>query len=379
MDWVRAGDDGRGRHRRPPTGGSALGSGWSGGRGPAGGQRWKRVDEDIARQQPANADVTGAAQQLLANALDHYKVALRASGRAGAYLRGRGISADTAAKFGVGYARASWQDLGPVLAGQPEAVVEATGLVVRREDGGGFDRFRDRIMFPIRDAMGFVVGFGARVLDGAVTDAKYLNSPEGPVFRKRESLFGLWEARQAIKSSGQVVVMEGYVDVISSAQAGVENVVATLGTACTVEQLQLLLSMAREVVFCFDGDAAGRKAAERALLAVLPLVSADVSIRFAFLPSGHDPDSLVQEGGAQGLRDVIAAAGSLENYLLAYLAEGCNLEHLEGRVKAAARAGALWRTLSDGALAEALLTHCVDKYGISATSLLASWQRGGRN
>lgn len=314
-----------------------------------------------------------AARRAIEGAVAHYKAALRQSEKAIAYLRGRGIMGATAARFGLGYARAHWHDLAEVLDGCSSPVVEATGLVARCPNGVGYDRFRDRIMFPIRDLDGVVVAFGGRALTSQ--DAKYLNSPETLVFRKREILYGLFEARQAIESTGQCIVVEGYFDVIGPAQAGVQNVVATLGTACTGEQLRAVQAIAKEVVFCFDGDGAGRLAAARALVTVLPLASDASRFKFVFLSEGSDPDSLVREQGGKAFQLAVSAALSLAEFLPQHAAEGCNLAHMEGRAKAATRAGALWRMLPAGPVANALLLDCAERFEISPASLLAHWQR----
>jgi DNA primase len=207
-------------------------------------------------------------------------------------------------------------------------LVEA-GLVVETDDGRRYDRFRERIMFPIRNARGHLVGFGGRVVGKG--EPKYLNSPETPIFSKGQELYGLWEGRDAIRREGHVLVVEGYMDVVGLAQQGIENAVATLGTATTAHHIQKLLRVADKIIFSFDGDAAGRRAAWRALQTCLPLLRDDISLRFLFLPSNHDPDSFVREQGAQAFRDTVAGAPALSRFMLNELAERHNLDEAEGR------------------------------------------------
>lgn len=298
---------------------------------------------------------------LLRDAARHFWRNLGASSQAQAYLGARGIQPATARRYGLGFAQPAWRDLGEVLQRYDDATALASGLLVC--GGGGvhapkahrFDRFRNRLLFPIRDLAGKVVGFGGRFLgdEGGPkgAHAKYLNSPESEVFRKRELLYGLYEAQQAILESGEAVVVEGYVDVLSAQQAGVRGAVGSLGTACTAAQLEALIALgAKRIVFCFDGDAAGRQAATRALATLLPLARDERAFAFVALPDGHDPDSLVREQGAQAMLAAVAAAKPLREMLLEQLAVGCDLRWAEGRVRFAARASDAWRALPAGDL-----------------------------
>ena len=336
---------------------------------------------------------------LHADAAAHWASALRASPRAVQYLNARGIGGAIAARFGLGCARAAWRDLGGVLERHGEDAVAASGLVAHGSGdatakcSSGFDRFRDRIMFPIRSRDGQIAGFGGRLIepDGAASTRgsgakagrqmtprgfeppKYLNSPEGIAFDKGRLLYGLFEAEAAIKAQGLAVVVEGYFDVVSLAQAGFEVAVATLGTACRREQLVELLTASARMVFCFDGDAAGRAAAARALLAALPFATDARSFGFVFLPEGHDPDSFVRVHGVQAFRAMVDGAIPLDGFLVEHAGQGCDLGCAEGKARCAAQARGLWRELAQGEAREALLDHCAAMLGFRRAELLAMW------
>ena len=250
---------------------------------------------------------------VLKKASDHYRKQLKSSARAIEYLKRRGLSGEIAARFAMGYASEGWRALASAFAHYDDPLLEESGLVISQpadQEGSSdvkrYDRFRDRIMFPIRSVQGDVIGFGGRVLDQG--EPKYLNSPETPVFSKGRELYGLFEARSAIRQSGYVLVVEGYMDVVALAQLGFPNAVATLGTACTAEHVQKLFRFTESVVFSFDGDAAGRRAAGRALEAALPHASDTRSVRFLFLPAEHDPDSYVREFGTDGFEQCVQQA-----------------------------------------------------------------------
>src|SRR5439155_20033865 len=268
------------------------------------------------------------------------------------YLKRRGLTGEIAARFGLGYAPAGWRTLAGVFPQYDDAVLEESGLVIAQGDDEAerkrYDRFRDRIMFPIRSVQGEVIGFGGRVLDSG--EPKYLNSPETPVFVKGRELYGLHEARQALRAKGYALVVEGYMDVVALAQLGFENAVATLGTACTEEHVRKLLRFTESVVFSFDGDAAGRRAAGRALEASLPHAGDTRSFRFLFLPPEHDPDSFIRELGAEAFEAAVQAAVPLSRQLLETAREGCDLGTAEGRARMLAQAKPLWSALPDGAL-----------------------------
>ncbi|MBS0308229.1 MAG: DNA primase [Proteobacteria bacterium] len=296
---------------------------------------------------------TLALSEVMSRACDYYRHQLRGSQRAVTYLKGRGLSGEIAAKFGMGYAPEGWDGLKAVFPDyQNDALVES-GLVIDKseEEGAGrkrYDRFRDRIMFPIRNVKGQVIGFGGRVLDQG--EPKYLNSPETPLFQKGSELYGLFEARQAIREAGYVLVTEGYMDVVALAQLGFPQAVATLGTACTAIHVQKLLRQTDRVIFSFDGDSAGRRAARRALDACLPYAGDNKTIQFLFLPTEHDPDSYVREYGADAFAQQIRDAMPLSQFLLKEVTGENNLNTPEGRARAQFDAKSLLQALPASAL-----------------------------
>ncbi|MDP3294697.1 MAG: DNA primase [Nevskia sp.] len=287
----------------------------------------------------------------LAVAEKFYRSQLKSHQPAIDYLKKRGLDGETAKLFNVGFAPESWDALTrlfPEADGQRQHAMDA-GLLIERDGGGAYDRFRNRVMFPIRDTRGRTIGFGGRTL--ANDPAKYLNSPETPLFHKGRNLFGLFEAKQSTKSElASLLVVEGYMDVVMLAQHGIRNAVATLGTATTREHLTLLFKSTRRAVFCFDGDRAGRSAAWRALEQALPEVFDDRECRFMFLPDGHDPDSLVQEVGADAFRSLIEQAQPLSHFLLGELQKQVNIATLDGRARLPGLARPHVEKLRDGPL-----------------------------
>ena len=316
---------------------------------------------------------------VLAKAGDHYRACLKASPQAVDYLKRRGLSGDVAARFALGYAPEGWRGLASVFARYDDPLLEECGLVIAHPaDGEGgdarrYDRFRDRIMFPIRSVQGEVIGFGGRVLGQG--EPKYLNSPETPVFVKGRELYGLHEARTALRERGFALVVEGYMDVVALAQLGFANAVATLGTACTAEHVHKLFRFTDGVVFAFDGDAAGRRAAQRALEASLPHASDTRSIRFLFLPPEHDPDSFVRAHGAAAFEACIEQAVPLSRQLIASASESCDLETVEGRARLLANARPLWEALPEGALKRQLLVELADRARDDLEQLKRQWGR----
>jgi len=283
-----------------------------------------------------------ALSDAMTRATDFYRKQLRGAPQAIQYLKGRGLTGEIAAQFGLGYAPDDWQGLEAVFGSYRDDAISAplveAGLLIESEkrDPDGkprrYDRFRDRIMFPIRNTKGAVIGFGGRVLGQG--EPKYLNSPETPLFSKGTELYGLFEARHAIRETGYVLVVEGYMDVVALAQLGFANAVATLGTACTAVHVQKLLRQADAVVFSFDGDAAGRRAARRALEACLPHLADNKTIRFLFLPAEHDPDSYVREEGTDAFAAQVRDAMPLSRFLLQSVTEEVDLRQPEGRARA---------------------------------------------
>ena len=296
--------------------------------------REERTANDVARQQQAMA-----LSEVMSSAADWYRQQLKASLRAVEYLKGRGLTGEIAKRYALGYAPDGWQGLEAVFGSYANDEVAKTllegGLLIQGEQAEGgqpvkrYDRFRDRVMFPIRNPKGQTIGFGGRILDRG--EPKYLNSPETPLFSKGNTLYGLFEARQAIRAQEYVLVCEGYMDVVALAQLGFPNAVATLGTACTANHVRTLLRQTDKVVFSFDGDSAGQRAAQRALEACLPLMSDDKEIRFLFLPTEHDPDSYVRAYGATAFEKVIKEAMSISSFFFKIVSEEHELTTPEGR------------------------------------------------
>jgi len=312
--------------------------------------------------------------EVLARAGDHYKATLKTTPSAIDYLKRRGLTGEIAARFAMGYAPAGWRNLASVYARYDDPLLVEAGLVIVQGEGEEqkrYDRFRDRIMFPIRSVRGEVIGFGGRVIDDG--EPKYLNSPETPLFVKGRELYGLYEARSALREAGYVLVVEGYMDVVALAQSGLGHAVATLGTACTAEHVAKLFRFTDHVVFSFDGDAAGRRAAGRALEAALPHASDLRSIRFLFLPPEHDPDSFVREHGAAAFEQQVAAAVPLSRMLLQTAQEGCDLTLAEGRARMLAQAKPMIDLLPVGALREQVVAEVARCGDTSSEQLKALW------
>lgn len=309
---------------------------------------------------------------VLQRAARAWKQQLKSAPHAIDYLKKRGLSGEIAARYGLGYAAAGWHALASVFPDYASPLLEESGLVITTEDGKRYDRFRDRITFPIRSLKGQVIGFGARTMGDE--KPKYLNSPETALFHKGQELYGLYEARNTLHQRGWALVVEGYMDVLALAQFGLGNAVATLGTACTSEHLHKLLRFTSSVTFAFDGDAAGRKAARRALEAALPLASDTRSFRFLFLPPEHDPDSFIRAEGADAFERAAQSALPLSRFMLEAAAEGCDLANAEGRAHFAANARPLWQALPErGLLRQQLLTDIATRAGLDAAALLHSW------
>jgi len=269
--------------------------------------------------------------ELMARAAKYYREQLKASAKAIDYLKGRGLSGEIAARFGIGYAPDAWQGLEAVFPDYRDPALAECGLVIENEQGRRYDRFRDRIMFPILDQRGNVIAFGGRVLGEG--EPKYLNSPETPLFEKGRELYGLPQARRAIHDADAVIVVEGYMDVVGLAQAGVENVVAALGTATTGMHVQKLLKLANRVVFCFDRDAAGDKAAWRAMEASLEQLSDQKTVEFLQMDGDQDPDEYVREHGREAFLKQLAGAAKLSEFMLRELSKRTRPFTAEGRAQ----------------------------------------------
>jgi len=326
--------------------------------------------ERQAAQKQKQATLT----DVLEKAGESFRKHLKASPQAIEYLKRRGVSGETARRFGLGYAPAGWRNLASVFAHYDDPQLEESGLVIVGEDDGKrYDRFRDRLMFPIRNVKGECIGFGGRVFGDE--KPKYLNSPETPVFHKGRELYGLFEARTALRDMGYALVTEGYMDVVALAQLGFAIAVATLGTACTPDHIHKLFRFTDAVVFSFDGDGAGRRAARKALDAALPYASDTRSVKFLFLPAEHDPDSFIREYGSEAFARYVGDALPLSRFLIEAASEGCDLGQAEGRAHMASNARPLWTALPDGALKRQLLGEIAELVQLDARDLSDLWSQ----
>ncbi|MDO9101781.1 MAG: DNA primase [Candidatus Nitrotoga sp.] len=313
--------------------------------------------------------VTPDLYEVMQSATRYYRDQLKQSSPAIDYLKRRGLSGEIALRFGIGYAPQGWQNLGNVFANYQDSSLLETGLVIENEDGKRYDRFRDRIMFPIVNVRGQVIGFGGRVLDSG--DPKYLNSPETALFEKGRELYGLFQALKAIRAKRQVLVVEGYMDVVALAQHGIGYAVATLGTATTPYHVQKMLRLTDKVMFCFDGDAAGQRAAWRAMENALPQLVDGKHIGFLFLPSRHDPDSFVREHGTAAFEKLLQEALPLSSYLLLELSTQVDLHTQEGRTALLQHAKPLLTVISAPTTALLLRKEVAALAGITQTELEA--------
>jgi DNA primase len=343
-----------------------------------------RAGLEIPREARAQRDPgSGDLYELMSRAAQFFEQNLQDNDRGRAYLEGRGVTAETARRFGLGYATDSWNALLNRFGGddaERRRLLQA-GLIIERDTRGGerqsgyYDRFRDRLMFPIRDPRGRVLAFGGRILDQG--EPKYLNSPETPLFHKGRELYGLFEARQARTDFKRLMIVEGYMDVVRLHQAGITYAVATLGTATTQEHLNKIFRMTSEVVFCFDGDRAGRQAAWRALENALAMARDGRELKFLFLPEGHDPDSLVAAEGQRAFEARLKDALPLSEYLVRHLVEGVDLTHVDGRAKLAALARPLFARIPEGIYRELLADRLAGEIRMPAPKLKALLLAGG--
>src|SRR5882757_5004283 len=339
--------------------------------------------EAQAPRDPGSADL----HDIMSQASRFFAQNLADNARAGNYAAARGIDAAIGAAFALGYAPDAWDALLKRFGTQEDERrrLFQVGLIVERPSGGertnsveraaGFyDRFRDRLMFPIRDSRGRVIGFGGRVIDQG--EPKYLNSPESPLFHKGRELYGLYEARQARRDFKRLLIVEGYMDVVRLHQAGITYAVATLGTATTQEHLNKIFRLTSEVVFCFDGDRAGRQAAWRALENSLPLARDGRELKFMFLPDGHDPDTLVAEEGSEAFENRLNTALPLSEYLIQHLMADVDLTHIDGRAKLKALAAPLFARMPEGIYREMLADRLAAQVGVPAAALKKSFVAG---
>jgi DNA primase len=299
----------------------------------------------------------------------YYQQELRDHVTAVEYLKKRGIDGATAKRFGIGYAPAGWDGVLKKFGSSKESAdrLHAVGQLIRKDSGSHYDRFRDRVMFPIRDSRGRCIGFGGRVMGDE--QPKYLNTSDTVLFHKRQELYGLFEARQALRNIERMVVVEGYMDVIGLARHGIDYAVATLGTATTDEHLNRLLRISDEIIFCFDGDRAGQDAAWKALETSLPHIREGRQIRFVFLPDGQDPDSFVQAHGAVAFEEALANGLALSNFLISELSSKVDLSSVDGRARLAELARPLIGSIPAGVYKELLTGELAEAIGMSAGKL----------
>lgn len=312
---------------------------------------------------------------VLEKAADYYRQQLKQhpqKQRAIDYLKKRGLSGEISRDFDIGYAPPGWDNLLKVLGTTTEdqqLLIDSGMLIEKEEDNKRYDRFRDRIMFPIRDNRGRIIAFGGRVLGD--DKPKYLNSPETPVFHKSKELYGLYQSRKANRQLQRLLIVEGYMDVVALAQNNITWAAATLGTATSTEHLKRVFRQCPEVVFCFDGDDAGRKAASRALESALPAMEDGRQARFLFLPQGEDPDSLVRRIGSSEFIRLVDKAQPLEDYLFSSQAEGLELGSLDGRARFSTRTAPLINKLPDGVFKALMLNSLAEQTGLSQEKLTA--------
>ncbi|MDH3451050.1 MAG: DNA primase [Gammaproteobacteria bacterium] len=304
-----------------------------------------------------------------------YRRTLRDYPAAVAYLKERGLSGEIARDFALGYAPEGWDTLRDALGESAQANLFRAGMLIQNKQGGYYDRFRDRIMFPIRDTRGRTIGFGGRALGD--TQPKYLNSPESPVFHKRREVYGLYEARQAGVREQPMLVVEGYMDVIALHQYGLTNSVATLGTAVTAEQLKRLFRETHELIFCFDGDSAGRRAAWRALEIALPLLEDGREVRFLLLAQGDDPDDLMRREGADAFTQRIAQSPPAAEFILDTLKAQTATDTIGGRARLAELARPLINRLPQGLYAELLTDRLAQEIGGNRANVRSVLQQSG--
>lgn len=301
-----------------------------------------------------------ALYQLQLDVARHYQTQLKIKKDAISYLKGRDLTGDIVKRFGIGYALPEWNDLGSHF---DHKLLLESGLNIRHESGRTYDRFRNRIMFPIRDRRGRVIGFGGRVLDDSTP--KYLNSPETPTFHKSKEVYGLYELLESCSKPDRIVVVEGYMDVTALAQYGIPYAVAALGTATSREHMDLLFRFTSELVFCFDGDNAGQKAAWRALETALPVVRDNRQIRFMLLPQGHDPDSLVRLQGKEKFTQSVADSKLLSDYFFEQIMAAKDLTRIEGRTALVQEAKPLLTRIPNSLFRDMMFARLTEISGLS--------------
>jgi DNA primase len=329
---------------------------------------------EVPREQSPNQavivkDHRQALYEMLEQASCLYQQQLRRSDRAVQYLKQRGLSGEIAKKYRLGYAPKGWNFLLDKLGSKLDDVssLKTTGMIVEKSTQKRYDRFRDRIMFPILDRRGRTIAFGGRIIDEG--EPKYLNSPDTPVFHKGNEIYGFYEARQAVRKLERIIVVEGYMDVVALAQNGIEYAVASLGTATTKEQIQQLFRTVNEIIFCFDGDQAGYKAAWRALEHTLSLVRDGLEAKFLFLPTGEDPDSLVRKEGKQAFQSRLENAVPLSEFLFDRLRKEIDIHTMDGKARFANKAKPLLKMLQDGVFSDLMYQRLAQLIGVGVDKL----------
>ena len=327
-----------------------------------------QVAQEAAREEAQRRQTAETLHDVMLEAARFYKRELKRSTLAIDYLKRRGLTGEIAARFGLGWAPAGRTALQGVFPDYLDDRLLEAGLVIRRDDGSRYDRFRERVMFPIRDVRGRVIAFGGRVLDKG--EPKYLNSPETPLFDKGRNLYGLHEGRAAIKEANRILVVEGYMDVVALAQFGIGYSVAALGTATTADHVKLLMRQTDSIYFCFDGDRAGRKAAWRALENALPQLKDDKSLHFLFLPEEHDPDSYIRAYGKAQFEDALLHQSKpLSAYFWDALSDGLNLNTQEGKAELVKTSSPLLAQINAPALGFLLKQQLSELVGIDPANL----------
>ncbi|MBO6554859.1 MAG: DNA primase [Pseudomonadales bacterium] len=330
----------------------------------------RQVDRGASERRKSIYDVLEKSTEFFKEQLKSHEKRDRAVG----YLKGRGLTGEIARDFGLGYAPPGWDNLMKKLAttnADRQLLIDSGMLTDNRDEDKTYDRFRDRIMFPIRDLRGRTIAFGGRVLD-ADAKPKYLNSPETPVFHKGRELYGLYEARKRVRRLERLVVVEGYMDVVALAQHGVGYSVATLGTATSTEHLARLFRIVPQVIFCFDGDAAGSNAAWKALLNTLPAMEDGCTAKFMFVPEGDDPDSLIRKEGQEKFEARLQKASGLTEFFFNHLSEGLNLDAAEDRAALSKKAVPLIETIPEGVFKELLINELSQKTGLDMERLVGA-------
>ncbi len=329
--------------------------------------------EEGRKRSPQQQQKQKGLVDLMEEASNYFQKQLKLNTAAVDYMKNRGLSGEIAQSYGLGYSKKSWDAAIKHLSSRyrPEQIVES-GIAIAKDEGGSYDRYRDRIMFPIRNRKGQVIGFGGRVMGDDTP--KYINSPETPLFHKGNELYGLYEARQATRKLERIIVVEGYMDVISLAQFGITYGVATLGTATTQQHIEILYRTVPEIIFCFDGDRAGKEAAWRALDNTLPVLRDDKAIHFMFLPDGEDPDSLVRSIGKEAFEESFSTATPLSAYFIEALSAKFNITQNEGKAQFLNEASGLLKKVPESQLKDLILQDIAKLTGVDKKSILKGQQ-----